>query len=62
MTDEEVLDNIQNQAKPQMNREEEKKFQELLRKFSEEVESKKTLKGKTRNCPSCRIPVEKIGG
>uniref|UniRef100_A0A0B6ZMY6 RBR-type E3 ubiquitin transferase n=1 Tax=Arion vulgaris TaxID=1028688 RepID=A0A0B6ZMY6_9EUPU len=62
ITDQEVLETIQNRGTTVMNKREERKYQELLRKIEEEIESRTTMKGNVRTCPSCKARVEKIGG
>ncbi|KAH9496299.1 E3 ubiquitin-protein ligase rnf14 [Bulinus truncatus] len=62
-TDEEILGNLdQRKNVSGLNPAEQAKFEEIRRKFIEEIEAKKAIKAKTKVCPCCRIAVEKIGG
>ncbi|CAG5123610.1 unnamed protein product, partial [Candidula unifasciata] len=62
VSDEQVLEDIQKKAPTGLSREEEKKYQELKRKAEEEMKSRMLMKNNIRNCPNCRIRVEKDGG
>lgn len=62
-TDEEILEDLNNQAKTgNQNKALAAKIGELRRKMEEEIESKRLKKKCTNKCPHCKAPVEKIGG
>ncbi|XP_005110492.1 E3 ubiquitin-protein ligase RNF14 [Aplysia californica] len=61
-TDEEVFEREQNRDPNNMNEKERKRFDKILRRMEKMMAAKRVMKETTKKCPSCKIPVEKMGG